>query len=143
CNVDSDCGSGYMCGGLTAATGGTGRCFLAARCLTKSTVNGESVITNVAPLGPGGGSCSGACTDVMAYLWTAAGSGNVSVIGREDPLASYTSITYNSNGLPTQIGYGDTNSDPTDGGTNRTVYMFYDTKYPGRIAEIRRKSDLS
>lgn len=141
CSIDSDCGSGYMCGGKTG-TGSTGTCFLAGRCLTTSSVNGESVITNVAPLGPGGGSCSGACTDVMQYAWTGAGTGNVNVIGREDPLSNYTSITYNSNGLPTQVGYGDTDSDPTDGGTNRTEYIFYDSTFPGRVAEVRRASDL-
>jgi RHS repeat-associated protein len=140
CSADSDCGTGYMCGGKTG-TGSTGKCFLAGRCLTTSTVNGESVITNVAPLGPGGGSCSGACTDVMQYVWTGTGT-NVNVTGREDPLANYTSITYNSNGLPTQIGYGDTDSDPTNGGTNRTVYLFYDSTYPGRLTEMRRASDL-
>jgi RHS repeat-associated protein len=141
CSADSDCGAGYMCGGKTG-TGSTGKCFLAGRCLTTNSVNGESVITSVAPLGPGGGSCSGACTDVMQYAWTGTGTGNVSVVGREDPLANYTSITYNSNGLPTQIGYGDNDSDPTNGGTNRSEYLFYDTTFPGRLAEIRRASDL-
>jgi RHS repeat-associated protein len=140
CNVDTDCGTGFLCGGKTG-TGSTGTCFLAGRCMTTSTVNGESVVTNVAPLGPGGGSCSGACADVMAYVWTAAGSGNINVIGREDPLGNFTSATYNTNGLPMQVGYGDTDTDPTTG-TNRTQYTIYDTLYPGRVAEIRRLSDL-
>jgi hypothetical protein len=141
CNVDSDCGTGFMCGGKTGS-GATGRCFLAARCLTTSLVNGESVVTNVSPLGPGGGSCSGACTDVMQYVWTAA-SGNINVTGEQDPLGNYTSIAYNSNGLPTQVGYGDTDADPVNGGTNRTTFITYDTTYPGRIAETRRQSDLN
>ena len=139
CSVDSDCGSGYMCGGKTG-TGATGKCFLAARCITKSTVNGESVITNVAPLGPGGGSCSGACTDVMAYAWTASGSGNVNVIGLEDPLTNFTAISYNSNGLPTQISYGATDSTGTS--ANRIEYIVYDGTFPGRTKEVRRQSDI-
>jgi hypothetical protein len=36
CSVDSDCGTGFMCGGKTG-TGATGTCFLAGRCLTTST----------------------------------------------------------------------------------------------------------
>jgi YD repeat-containing protein len=141
CSVDSDCGSGFLCGGKTGS-GSTGTCFLAGRCMATSTVNGESVITSVSPLGPGSGSCTGACTDVMAYSWSSA-SNLLNVTGREDPLSNYTSATFNSNGLPTQVGYGDTDSDPTNGGYNRTAWYFYDSTYPGRIAEIRRPSDLS
>ena len=141
CSVDSDCGTGLMCGGKTGS-GATGQCFLAGRCLTTSTVNGESVVTTVAPIAPGGGTCDGACTDVSAYTW-AATSGLVSPIAKMDALSNYTSITYNSDGLPTQVGYGDTDTDPTNGGTNRTVYYYYDTTYRGRLAEVRRPSDLS
>jgi RHS repeat-associated protein len=141
CSVDSDCGTGFMCGGKTG-TGATGKCFLAARCLTTSSVNGESVITNVTALGPGGGSCSGACADVMQYMWTGTGTGNVNVAAREDGATNFTNIAYNSNGLPTQIGYGDNNSSQADGGANRTEYLFYDTTYPGRVAEVRRASEL-
>lgn len=144
CSIDSDCGTGFMCGGKTG-TGSTGKCFLAGRCLTTTaSVSGETVVTDVAPIGPGGGSCDGACTDVAKYTWPAV-SGVVSPIAKQDAMttADFTSITYNSNGLPTQIGYGDTDSDPTNGGTNRTVYYFYDTTYPGRLVEIRRPSDLS
>src|SRR5262249_15666411 len=67
----------------------------------------------------------------------------LNVTGREDPLSNYTSATYNSNGLPIQVGYGDTDADPINGGTNRTAYYIYDTTYPGRIADIRRPSDVS
>jgi RHS repeat-associated protein len=140
CSIDSDCGSGFMCGGKTGS-GSTGKCFLAGRCLTTSAVNGESVVTDVAAMGPGGGTCSGACIDVMHYAWTGAGT-NINPTGTEDALTNFTSVTYNSNGLPTQIGYGDTDADPTNGGTNRTEYLFYDSTFPGRLAEVRRASDL-
>ena len=142
CSTDSDCGTGYLCGGLTGS-GSTGKCFLAARCLTTSTANGESVVTNVSPLGPGGGACTGACTDVMQYLWSAPGSGNVNVVGREDPLTHYTDITYNSNGLPTQIAYGASDPDPIKGSPNRIEYISYDTTFPGRPAQVLRSSDIS
>src|SRR5205085_561396 len=33
-------------------------------------------------------------------------------------------------------------SDSSGTGANRTVYMFYDSTYPGRLAEVRRASDL-
>jgi RHS repeat-associated protein len=143
CNVDGDCGTGYMCGGKTG-TGSTGKCFLAGRCLTLTdggVLNGEKVVSTVAPLGPGGGSCSGACTDVMAYSWSALGTGNINVVGREDPATNFTSAVYNSNGLPYQIGYGDSDADPTNSGANRTEYISYDSQFPGRIAQIRRVSD--
>ncbi len=146
CSTDTDCSAGFLCGGQTGATGvpgGTGRCFLAARCMTTSTANGESVITNIATVGGGtGGTCSGACSDVMQYSWSTA-SGLVNVIGREDPQSDFTSATYNANGLPTQTGYGDTDNNPTNGGTNRTAFYFYDTTFPGRLAEVRRPSDVS
>ena len=146
CSADADCGTGYLCGGKTGASGATGTCFLAGRCMTTSTAGNESVVTNISPLGAGGGSCTGACTDVAQYVWTTPGpnSPTISVIGTKDPLNNYTSASYNVNtGLPLQIGYGDTNSDPTDGGTNRTEYLTYDSLYPGRIAEVRRQSDLT
>jgi hypothetical protein len=140
CNVDSDCGTGLLCGGKTGA-GTTGTCFLAGRCLTLGTANNESVVTNVSPVGAGGGTCTGACTDVAQYVWSA-GAGLFNVTGRQDPLGNYTSATYNSNGLPTQIAYGDADGDPTNGGYARTTYLYYDSTYPGRLAEVRRASDL-
>ena len=144
CGVDSDCGAGFLCGGKTGS-GSTGTCFSAARCMTNSTIYGETVITNVSPLGAGGGSCTGACTDVAQYVWTSAGAGNVNVnvTGRKDPLGNYTSALYNSNGLATQIVYGDNDGDASNGGGNRITYLSYDTTFPGRLAEVRRPSDLS
>ena len=141
CSADSDCGSGYFCGGKTG-TGATGSCFLAARCLTLGTAGGETVVTNVAALGPGGGSCTGACLDVAQYIWSTV-SGVVGVAGRKDPLGNYTSATYNSDGLPTQIAYGDTDSDPTNGGYARTEYFTYDTTIRGRLLGEYHPSDLN
>lgn len=65
CNTDTDCGTGAMCGGKTAS-GTSGACYQAARCLTLGTSNAESVVTAIAPIGANGGACSGACADVMA-----------------------------------------------------------------------------
>ena len=141
CSVDGDCGGGMMCGGKTGS-GSTGTCFYAARCLTLSTSFNESVVTAVAPIGAGGGSCAGACTDVAAYVWNTSPSNVIRAIGTQDPLGNYTSATYNSDGLPTRIAYGDTNSDATDGGYQRTVFFYYDSTFPGRLSEVRRKSDL-
>jgi RHS repeat-associated protein len=146
CSTDSDCptdtatGLHHMCGGKTG-TGATGKCFQAARCMTLSTVNGESVVTTVSPLGIGGGSCGGACTDVAQYVWSS-GSTLLNPSGTKDPLGYYSSATYNVNGLPTQIAYADTDADPSNGGWSRTTIIAYDTTYPGRVAETRRQSDL-
>ena len=147
CSVDSDCGTGFLCGGKTG-TGSTGSCYQAGRCMTTSAVNGESVVTNIAPLGPGGGSCTGACTDVMAYVWATTSLGKnpaglLNPAGTEDALGNYTSILYNSNGLPISIGYGDTDADPMNAVNPRAEYIYYDATFPGRIAEIDRPSDLS
>ena len=140
CSADADCGTGFFCGGKTG-TGATGSCFLAARCLTLGTAGGETVVTNVAALGPGGGSCTGACLDVAQYVWSTV-SGVVGVAGRQDPLGNYTSTTYNSDGLPTQIAYGDTDSNPANGGYARTEYFAYDTTIRGRLLEVSHASDL-
>ncbi|HEX4493777.1 MAG TPA: hypothetical protein VH914_21425 [Acidimicrobiia bacterium] len=148
CSADADCGTGYLCGGQTGA-GSTGQCYLAGRCMQLTHVggtsgaNGEDVVTNLSAIG-GGGTCTGACLDVQQYVWSSS-TGLINVLARQSALAGsdFTSLTYNANGLPTQIGYGDSDGDPTNGGTNRTVYYFYDTTYPGRIAEVRRASDVS
>lgn len=145
CSADTDCGTGYLCGGKTG-TGSTGTCFYAGRCMTLSTASTiESVVTTVSPLGHSSSACTGACTDVAQYVWST-GAGLLNVIGMKDPLtpANYTSATYNSNGLPTQITYGDSDSDPTTVPTGgRTSWITYDTVYPGRVAEVRRPSDLN
>ncbi|MCW5803059.1 MAG: hypothetical protein KIT31_11790 [Deltaproteobacteria bacterium] len=145
CSLDSDCGTGAICGGKTGS-GSTGTCFRAARCitLTTSSSGSEKLIDTVTPIGGGsGGSCSGACTDVAQYIWGTS-SNALDVLGIKDPLGNYVSKAYNSNGLPTKIVYADTDSNPaTVPSGARVVYMFYDTVLPGRLTEIRRKSDLS
>ena len=142
CSVDSDCGTGF-CGGTTGA-GATGRCFTATRCMTLGTVNGESVVTTIVPLAtpPSGTQCTGACAEVAQYVWSAT-AGLLNVTGTKDPLGNYTSVVYNANGLPTQIAYADTDSDPTNGGYVRTTYITYDATFPGRVSETRRLSDLA
>jgi RHS repeat-associated protein len=143
CTTDADCGGGqYLCGGKTGS-GATGTCFLAGRCLALSTVNSEPVVSTVTPLGRNNKPCDGACAEVAQYVWSG-GAGLLDVIGRADPLGNYTSATYDVNGMPTQITYGDNDSDPTTVPSGaRTTYLFYDTTYPGRIAEMRRNSDLA
>jgi len=81
----------------------------------------------------------------MQYSWLdpSTGAQSTNVTGREDPLANFTTAQYNSNGLPIQIGFGDTDNNVTNGGFNRTEWLFYDSTYPGRLAEVRRASDLS
>lgn len=144
CSVDTDCGAGFLCGGKTGA-GSTGTCFLAARCLTLTTssVGSESLISTVTPIGPGGGSCSGACTDVAQYVWGTS-INSLDAIGVQDPVTSkYVSKTYNSDGLPTKIAYSDSDTDPSNSGYSRIEYLKYDTTFPGRVKEIRRQSDLN
>ena len=148
CATDTDCGTGYMCGGQTGS-GATGSCFKAARCLSLANVSGETVVTNVGPVGPGGGACSGACAEVLQHVWSPA-TGLINQVGLEDSMfgtTSYALCTTNGSGctmsLPYQIGYGDNDSDPTNGGWNRTEWIYYDSTYPGRVSEVRRPSDVS
>jgi RHS repeat-associated protein len=143
CNVDADCGTGFLCGGKTGS-GATGACFRAARCLTVDTTTGhhEDLITSVTPLGPPGESCDGACTDVAQYLWTNA-TNYVASLGTQDPSGNFTVRAVNSNGLPTTITFGDVDSNPTNGNAAREEYLFYgDANFPGKVTEVRRKSDL-
>jgi RHS repeat-associated protein len=141
CNVDSDCGSGYLCGGKTG-TGSTGKCFRAARCMTVASVP-EDVVTTVTALGPPSESCDGACLDVSQYIWDGGyPSPALDLTATQDPAGNYISRHFNSNGLPDKIVYGDTDGDPISGGT-RIEYRYYDSTNPGLVTEIRRKSDLS
>ena len=138
CSIDSDCGSGFLCGGKTGS-GATGRCFRGGRCLTLSSPS-EDVVTTVEPLGPPSQTCDGACTDVGEYVWTT-GTSTLDLKATKDPNGNFTSRAFNSDGLPMTITYGDSDSDPTTGGT-RTEYLTYDTTFPGKVASVRRQSEL-
>ena len=140
CNIDSDCGAGFLCGGKTAS-GATGACFRAARCMTLSSPS-EDVVTTVAALGPPSESCDGACLDAAQYIWNTAG-GALDLKATEDPSGKFLTRTFDGNGLPTRITYGDTDSDPTNGNSVREVYLYYgNASFPGLVTETRRKSDL-
>ena len=140
CTTDANCSAGFLCGGKKAT--GTGVCFRAARCLTVSSPS-EDVITNVAPLGPPSESCTGACTDVQQYVWNT-GAGVLDLKATQDPAGFFTSRTFDANGMPTAIAYGDGDSDATNTNQNRTEFRFYtDTNFPGKVTEIRRMSDLN
>ena len=141
CKVDSDCGSGYLCGGNTDPSTASGVCYLAARCLTTSSPS-EDVVTAVSSFGPGGGSCTGACLNAEAYSWNT-GSGTLDLGAVQDPAGNYSARAYNSNGLPTIITFGDSDTNPSNGNGSREVYLFYDSTFPGKLSEVRRHSDLA
>jgi hypothetical protein len=140
CSTDGDCGSGFLCGGKTAS-GATGVCFRAARCLTVASPS-DDVITTVAPLGPPSESCTGACATVAQYLWN--GPGSLDNYGTQDAAGNYTTRTFDANGMVTQVTFGDPDSNPSNGNGSRTEWRYYgDANYPGKVTEIRRRSDLS
>jgi RHS repeat-associated protein len=141
CKVDSDCGSGYLCGGNTDPTTASGVCYLAARCLTTSSPS-EDVVTSVSSFGPGGGACTGACLDAQAYSWNT-GTGTLDLGAIQDPAGNYSARAFNTNGLPTTITFGDADSNPSNGNGTREVYLFYDSNFPGKLSEVRRKSDIN
>lgn len=140
CSIDSDCGSGFLCGGKTGA-GTTGVCFRAARCLTVASTN-EDVITDVAALGPPSETCTGACAAITQYTWDASG-GKLDNTATQDGSGNFTTRVFNANGTVKQLTYGDPDSNPANGNGARTEWRFYDTSFPGLVTEIRRKSDLS
>ena len=107
-------------------------------------INGESVVTSITSTGYGG-TCTGACLDVSQYVWASSPAGLLNVEATQDGGGKYTTALYNTNGLPIQVTYGDNDSNPsnTPPSASRTVWMFYDSTYPGRLAEVRRKSDLA
>lgn len=139
CDVDSDCGSGFLCGGKTS-TGSTGKCFRGARCLTVSSPS-EDVITTVTALGPPSESCEGACLEASQYVWNT-GTGILDLGAIQDPSGNYTVSAFNSNGLPTTISSGDPDTNPSNGNGARVQWISYDSTFPGKVAETRRQSDL-
>jgi RHS repeat-associated protein len=139
CTDDSNCGAGQMCGGKTG-TGATGKCFRGARCLTLTSPH-EDLVTTVAPLAPAGHTCDGACTDVAQYIWNT-GGGALNLAAIQDPAGYYETRAFNANGLPVWINYGDPDSSADSKNGARTVFLFYDPNFPGKVSEIRRRSDL-
>jgi RHS repeat-associated protein len=138
CNVDSDCGTGHLCGGKTG-TGSTGQCFRGARCLVVSSPS-EDVITGVSAFAGNSQACEGACLDAIDHVWKTVGD-TLDLGAVKDPSSKYTSMDFNANGMPTRITYGDVDS-ATGGGT-REVFLFYgDSNVPGKVTETRRKSEL-
>lgn len=143
CSVDGDCGTGFLCGGKTS-TGSTGTCFRAARCMTVSSPN-EDVVTSVAPLGPPSETCDGACTEISQYVWNTLDGGGQPILdlkATQDPAGNYVTRTFDSNGLVTKMTFGDQDDNPDNGNSSREVYYFYDSLFPGKVKEIRRKSDI-
>jgi hypothetical protein len=144
CTSDTDCGTGNMCGGKTGS-GATGQCFRAARCMTVDLTAGhhEDMVTTVAALAPTGQTCDGACLDVSQYFWDNS-TKYVASLGTLDPSGNYSVRAVNANGLATEITFGDPDNNASNLNSNRTMWLFYgDANFPGRITEIRRKSDLS
>jgi RHS repeat-associated protein len=139
CNIDGDCGAGFLCGGKTG-TGATGICFRGARCLTTASLS-EDVITAVTSFGPPSETCDGACLEATQYSWNT-GSGALDLGAIQDPSGNYTVRAFNSKGLPTSIVYGDPDTNATNGNGKREANFFYDPAFPGKIAEIRRDSDV-
>jgi hypothetical protein len=61
----------------------------------------------------------------------------------QDPSGNYTVRSYNANGLPEVISYGDPDTNPTNGNAAREVFLYYgNASFPGRVTEIRRQSEL-
>lgn len=138
CSVDSDCGSGFICGGKTG-TGSTGVCFHAARCLTVQNA-ADDVVTSVTAISASNRVCQGTCLDAAQYVWNTTGLLELKAI--QDPSGNYTAHAFNANGLPTRITYGDPDSDPSNTNAAREVFLFYDTTFPGRVSEMRWRSEL-
>ena len=132
CNTDADCGTGNLCGGKTG-TGTTGQCFRGARCLTIASPS-EDVITTVSSFAGNGEQCDGACLDAIEHVWDTT-AGKLDLLAEKtptDPSSYYTVRTFNANGLPLLVSYGATAPDGT--GAQRTMFLTYDSGFPGRIA---------
>jgi RHS repeat-associated protein len=141
CSADSDCATGTLCGGKTGP-GSTGQCFRGARCLTVVSVLGgfihtDDLVTSVSAFAGNSEPCDGACLDAVGYAFNFAQD----LHGVLDPSGNWTAKGFNGNGVPTMITYGDSNAAP--GGGLRDVFLRYDNPtFPGKVTEIRRKSDL-
>lgn len=142
CSVDSDCGTGYLCGGKTGS-GSTGQCFRGARCLTVSSPS-EDVVTTVSAFAGNSETCDGACLDAIDHVWDTASS-RLDLTAVKDPSNYFTVTEFEttgaSKGLPKKIIYGASDSSGTGG--QRTVFITYDSNFPGRVAETRRQTEAA
>jgi len=136
CDADSDCGSDHLCGGETNfAASKTGVCYRAARCLQLTTPD-EHLIDTVAPLPAT--ACTGACAETTEYDW----GSTPDLAGIEQADGTWTSFQRNSDGLVTLSARGDTDSDPTNAGGQKTWTFYGNSSFPGRVTEVRRVSEL-
>lgn len=137
CDDDSDCGSDYLCGGETNFAGtNTGVCYRAARCLQLTSPD-EDLVDTVAGL-PASGGCTGACASNTEYDWGT----TPDLVGAKQADNTWTSYQRNSDGLVTLSARGDTDSDPTNAGGQKTWTYYGNSSFPGRVTEVRRISEL-
>src|SRR5690606_34079005 len=84
----------------------------------------------------------GSCLDASQYVWnTVIGVLDLGAI--QDPSGNYTVRAFNGNGLPTTISFGDPDTNPANGNGARQTFISYNTTFPGKVAEVRRQSDLA
>jgi hypothetical protein len=121
CNIDSDCGTGFRCGGKTG-TGSTGKCYRAARCLTTSSPS-EDLVTTITPFTP----CTGACAPIAQYSWN---TSTLDLKGVKMADNNWTSFQRNSNGLVTLMAEGDTDDDPTNTGGAKNWFFVSPRRAP-------------
>ncbi len=137
CDDDADCGGDALCGAETDPVGtNTGVCYRAARCLLL-TAPDEDLIDTVSPM-PASGGCTGVCTKNAEYDWLS----TPELAGVKEADGTWTSYQRNNNGLVTLMARGDTDSDPTNTGGQKTWYFYGNTAFPGKVTEVRRVSEL-
>jgi RHS repeat-associated protein len=133
CDADSDC-AGNLCGGeIKPGIENTGVCYRARRCVSLSSSH-DDLVDSVTSSG-----CT-TCVDTKSYFWNT----NIGLIATHAADDVRTTYARNADGLVTRIVENDddnvaTNTPPS---TARTTYYFYDEAFRGRIAEIRRASEL-
>jgi RHS repeat-associated protein len=98
------------------------------------------VITAVSSFAGNTETCEGACLDAIDHVWNTT-SGALDLTAVKDPSNNFTTKEFNANGLPTKVVYGDNDSNPANGGL-RTMFLSYDTAFPGRVAKISRSSEF-
>lgn len=134
CDDDSECSSGAFCGAETdPSASNTGVCYRAARCMQLTSPDEDLIDTVTYPDG-----CSGACTANAEYDWLS----TPELAGVKDADGHWTSYQRNSDGLVTLTARGDTDSDPTNAGGQKTWLFYGNSSFPGKVTEIRRVSEL-